>query len=136
MPTPALFWPLRERQPADAMRPQRTLRKYSRRPRTSICADWRGLPSRSAIWRAIATIWRCLFVLPWKKRFPADADVLYEAAKLHMKAWNDVVFQMFQKTPASYRVNQVSAEIFEVQGRYAEAAAEYRKGDRKKIRPR
>src|SRR5437016_7403482 len=44
-----------------------------------------------------------------------------------MKAWNDVVFQMFQRTPASYRVNQLSAEIFEVQGRYAEAAAEYRK---------
>lgn len=62
-----------------------------------------------------------------QKQFPGDADVLYEAAKLHMKAWNDVVFQMYQKTPASYRVNQVSAEIFEVQGRYAEAAAEYRK---------
>jgi tetratricopeptide (TPR) repeat protein len=66
-------------------------------------------------------------ILDLEKRFPADADVLYEAAKLHMKAWNDVVFQMFQKTPASYRVNQVSAEIFEVQGRYTEAAAEYRK---------
>jgi len=65
--------------------------------------------------------------LELEKQFPGDADVLYEAAKLHMKAWNDVVFQMFQKTPASYRVNQVSAEIFEVQGRYAEAAAEYRK---------
>lgn len=66
-------------------------------------------------------------VLELEKQFPADADVLYEAAKLHMKAWNDVVFQMFQKTPASYRVNQVSAEIFEVQGRYADAVAEYRK---------
>jgi tetratricopeptide (TPR) repeat protein len=44
-----------------------------------------------------------------------------------MKAWNDVVLRMFQKTPASYRVNQVSAEIFEVQGRYADAVAEYRK---------
>jgi len=66
-------------------------------------------------------------VLELEKQFPADADVLYEAAKLHMNAWNDVVFQMFQKTPASYRVNQVSAEIFEVQGRYVEAAAEYRK---------
>jgi tetratricopeptide (TPR) repeat protein len=62
-----------------------------------------------------------------EKQFPADADVLYEAAKLYMKGWNDVVFQMFQKTPSSYRVNQISAEIFEVQGRYAEAAAEYRK---------
>ena len=59
--------------------------------------------------------------------YPGDADVLYQTAKLHMKAWNDVVFEMFQRTPASYRVNQLSAEIFEVQGRYSEAAAEYRK---------
>src|SRR5579864_6593529 len=66
-------------------------------------------------------------VLELGKQFPSDADVLYEAAKLHMKAWNDVVFRMFQKTPASYRVNQVSAEIFEIQGRYPEAVAEYRK---------
>jgi tetratricopeptide (TPR) repeat protein len=58
---------------------------------------------------------------------PADADALYLAAKLHLKGWNDVVYQMFQKTPSSFRVNQVSAEIFEVQGRFAEAAVEYRK---------
>ena len=62
-----------------------------------------------------------------KKQFPSDADVLYEDARLHMKAWNDAVFQMFQKTPGSYRVNQISAEIFEVQDRYADAIAEYRK---------
>jgi tetratricopeptide (TPR) repeat protein len=66
-------------------------------------------------------------VLELERQFPADADVLYESARLHMKAWNDVVLRMFQKTPASYRVNQVSAEIFEVQGRYADAVAEYRK---------
>ena len=59
--------------------------------------------------------------------YPADADVLYLTARFHMKAWNETVFQMFQKTPASYRVNQLSAEIFETQGKYAEAASEYRK---------
>jgi tetratricopeptide (TPR) repeat protein len=59
--------------------------------------------------------------------YPADPDVLYQAARLHMEAWNDAVYQMFQKTPASYRVNQISAEVFETQGRYAEAASEYRK---------
>ena len=58
---------------------------------------------------------------------PEDADVLYLASKLHLRGWNDVVYRMFQKTPASFRVNQVSAEIFELQGRFAEAAAEYRK---------
>ncbi len=59
--------------------------------------------------------------------YPDDADVLYLASKLYLRGWNDVVYQMFQKTPASFRVNQVSAEIFEIQGRFAEAAAEYRK---------
>jgi tetratricopeptide (TPR) repeat protein len=59
--------------------------------------------------------------------FPDDADVLYQSARLHMKAWNDTVFQMFEKTPASFRVNQLSAEIFEIQGKYGEAIAEFRK---------
>jgi len=62
-----------------------------------------------------------------EKSFPNDADVLYESARFHMKAWNDAVFQMYQKTPASFRVNQLSGEIFEIQGKYAEAASEYRK---------
>jgi tetratricopeptide (TPR) repeat protein len=70
-------------------------------------------------------------VLELQKQFPSDADVLYEAARVHMKAWNDVVFRMYQKAPASYRVNQISAEIFEVQGRYPEAVAEYRKAIQK-----
>jgi tetratricopeptide (TPR) repeat protein len=58
---------------------------------------------------------------------PEDADVLYQSARLHLKAWNDAVFLMFQKTPASFRVNQLSAEIFEIQGKYSEAVAEFRK---------
>ena len=62
-----------------------------------------------------------------EKRFPADADVLYTSAKLHMKAFNDATFAMFERAPASYRVHQLSAEIFEIQDRYAEAAGEYRK---------
>jgi tetratricopeptide (TPR) repeat protein len=60
-------------------------------------------------------------------RYPADADVLYQAARLHMKVFNDLTHRMFEKTPASYRVNQLSAEIFETQNRFTEAAAEYRK---------
>jgi tetratricopeptide (TPR) repeat protein len=62
-----------------------------------------------------------------REAHPADADVLYLAAKLHLRGWNDVVYQMFQKTPGSFRVNQVSAEIFEIQGRFGDAAGEYRK---------
>lgn len=61
------------------------------------------------------------------RRFPEDADVLYLAAKLHMKAWNDTLYRMFRNVPSSYRVNQISGEIFEIQNRFSEAAAEYRK---------
>jgi tetratricopeptide (TPR) repeat protein len=60
-------------------------------------------------------------------RYPDDADVLYQAARLHMKAFTDVTYRMFERTPASFRVNQLSAEIFETEDRFAEAAAEYRK---------
>lgn len=60
-------------------------------------------------------------------KYPDDADVLYQSARLHMRAFNDLTRRMFEKTPASYRVNQLSAEVFETQNRYSEAAAEYRK---------
>src|SRR5438552_2845398 len=33
-----------------------------------------------------------------QKSFPDDADVLYETAKVHMKAWNDSVLEMYRKT--------------------------------------
>ena len=62
-----------------------------------------------------------------QKQYPNDEDVHYAAAKLHMKAFNDVTFAMFQQTPSSYRVHELSAEIFETQNRYAEAIPEYRK---------
>jgi tetratricopeptide (TPR) repeat protein len=60
-------------------------------------------------------------------RWPNDADVLYLKARLHMKAFNDTTLAMFQRTPASYRVHELSAEIFEVQSRYDEAVGEYQK---------
>jgi tetratricopeptide (TPR) repeat protein len=62
-----------------------------------------------------------------EKEFPADADVLYVSADYHMKAWNDAIYRMYQKAPSSFRVDQLSAEVFETQGKYTEAIAEYRK---------
>lgn len=62
-----------------------------------------------------------------RKRFPKDADVLYLTARLHMKAFNDATLAMFQGAPASYRVHELSGEVLEVENRYSEAAAEYRK---------
>ena len=44
-----------------------------------------------------------------------------------MKAFNDSTYAMFQRSPSSYRVHELSAEIFEVQNRYSDAIAEYRK---------
>src|ERR1700728_4108842 len=48
-------------------------------------------------------------------QFPNDPDALYTAARFHMKAFNDATFAMFQRTPSSYRVHELSAEIFETQ---------------------
>ena len=62
-----------------------------------------------------------------EQRFPNDPDVLYLAAKLHMKAFNDATFAMFQRTPSSYRVHELSGEILEIENRYSDAVAEYRK---------
>ena len=62
-----------------------------------------------------------------EKEFPADPDVLYVSASYHMKAWNDAIYRMYRDAPSSYRVDQLSAEVFETQGKFAEAIAEYRK---------
>jgi tetratricopeptide (TPR) repeat protein len=62
-----------------------------------------------------------------KAAYPSDADVLYQAARVHSRAWNDVLLQIYQKNPSSFRVNQISGEILEMQGQFAQAAGEYRK---------
>jgi tetratricopeptide (TPR) repeat protein len=62
-----------------------------------------------------------------EKDFPADPDVLYVAADYHMKAWNDTIYRMYQKAPGSWRVDELSASVFETQGKFPEAIAEYRK---------
>ncbi len=58
---------------------------------------------------------------------PSDADTLYETARLYNRAWNQTLREMFERTPASFRVNQLSAEIFESQANYTAAITEYRK---------
>ncbi|MCU1239076.1 MAG: tetratricopeptide repeat protein [Candidatus Solibacter sp.] len=79
-------------------------------------------------WQSVGDAPAALFLLrKLEQRFPKDADVLYSMARFHMKAFNDTTLSMFQRTPASYRVHQLSAEVFEVQGRYDEAITEYRK---------
>jgi len=62
-----------------------------------------------------------------KTLYPDDADVLYQTARFYMGAWNQTVREMFQKNPASFRVNQLSAEVFETESKYDAAIDEYRK---------
>jgi tetratricopeptide (TPR) repeat protein len=62
-----------------------------------------------------------------KSKYPSDADVLYQAARLHLRGWNEAIRQLYLKDPSSFRVNQISGEILEIQGQFAEAAMEYRK---------
>ncbi len=62
-----------------------------------------------------------------RKEYPADGDVLYQAARFYMRSWNDTIYQLYQKNPSSFRVNQLSGEILETQGKFPEAVAEYRK---------
>lgn len=62
-----------------------------------------------------------------RKDYPDDGDVLYQAARFYMRSWNDAIYQLYQKNPSSFRVNQLSGEILEIQGHFPEAAAEYRK---------
>lgn len=62
-----------------------------------------------------------------RKSFPDDPEVLYLSAQVLNRAWTSSVHELRQKAPSTYRLNQLSAESLEAQGRYAEAAAEYRK---------
>jgi tetratricopeptide (TPR) repeat protein len=60
------------------------------------------------------------------RTYPDDADVLYLAvhvySDLSMRASRDLLL----KAPSSYQVHQLNAEALEVQGKWDEAAEEYR----------
>jgi tetratricopeptide (TPR) repeat protein len=62
-----------------------------------------------------------------ERDFPTDPDVLFQTARVHMRGFNDAVAKLFESAPSSYRVNQLSAEILEREGKFAEAVTEYRK---------
>lgn len=61
------------------------------------------------------------------REFPRDPEVLYAAthaySDLSLRASQDVV----REAPFSYQVHELNAETLEVQGKWDEAAAEYRK---------
>jgi tetratricopeptide (TPR) repeat protein len=62
-----------------------------------------------------------------RSAFPDDPDVLYESSMVYNRAWNYSVVELLEKAPDSYRASQLTAEVHEAQGHYADAVAEYRK---------
>jgi predicted Zn-dependent protease len=66
-------------------------------------------------------------LLKLKVQYPSDADILYRIAQLYSQAWNQTIREIFRETPSSFRVNQLSGEIFVTEGKYTEACEEFRK---------
>jgi tetratricopeptide (TPR) repeat protein len=66
------------------------------------------------------------FIRILQKEYPKDPDVLYTAvhvfSDLSVRASQDLLF----RAPASYQVHQLNAEALEAQGKWNEAALEYR----------
>lgn len=84
------------------------------------------------------TVIRCLLphnqfgeILPLliglRQQYPADPDVLYESAEVFSRGFSFSLYELQQKAPDSFRLHELSAEVRDSQGRYAEAAADYRK---------
>jgi tetratricopeptide (TPR) repeat protein len=64
-------------------------------------------------------------VLKLEQSFPADADVLYNAAELYTQLWNVSASELMKDHPESYRVHQLAGEVLEAQGNYGRATKEY-----------
>src|SRR4051812_22394189 len=66
--------------------------------------------------------------LQWLRRdFPGDPEVLYVAVHAYSDLSVRSSQELMQRAPTSYQVHELNAESLEVQGKWEEAAAEYRK---------
>lgn len=61
-----------------------------------------------------------------EKSYPADADILYNAAELYTQLWDVAASKLIKDHPESYRVHQLAGEVLEAQGQYGRAIKEYR----------
>ncbi len=61
------------------------------------------------------------------REFPRDPDVLYAAAHAYSDLSLRTSQELMREAPFSYQVHLLNAEALETQGKWAEAAAEYRK---------
>lgn len=67
------------------------------------------------------------FVRLLNEDFPDDPDVLYLSSHLYSDLSTRASQRLLVTAPGSYQAHQLNAEVLEIQGRYAEAAAAYRK---------
>ena len=66
--------------------------------------------------------------LQWLGRdFPGDPEVLYVATHAYSDLSVRASQELMQRAPTSYQVHELNAESLEVQGKWEESAAEYRK---------
>ncbi len=61
-----------------------------------------------------------------KQDYPGNADVLYAAAELYTRMWNETANELLTAHPDSYRVHQLAAEVNEAQGNFPQAIRQYR----------
>jgi tetratricopeptide (TPR) repeat protein len=62
-----------------------------------------------------------------RRDFPRDPEVLYQATHAYSDLSTRASQDLLQEAPFSYQVHELGAEAMEVQGRWDDAAAEYRK---------
>jgi predicted Zn-dependent protease len=60
-----------------------------------------------------------------RQLYPDDPDVLYEAAELYTRLWNQNAGELIAKHPDSWRVHQLAGEVYEAQNNYDQAIREY-----------
>ena len=62
-----------------------------------------------------------------RRDFPSDPEVLYQATHAYSDLSTQASQDLLREAPSSYQVHELDAEAMEVQGKWDEAAAEYRK---------
>jgi tetratricopeptide (TPR) repeat protein len=67
------------------------------------------------------------FLLILRRDFPRDPEVLYQATHAYADLSNGASEQLMREAPFSYHAHELAAEQLEQQGKWDEAAAEYRK---------
>ena len=96
------------------------------------------LPAKQLEYRAAMAVAKCamslnqpqtavnaLFIL--KRDFPGDPEALYITTHYFSELAMQASQELAREAPGSYQAQELQAESFESQGRWAEAAAEYRK---------